>query len=137
MDNPFSGVPGAFLDHRAEPPKVSFALVAAKLDQCPALALRQGDDAVNVLCHDLVGDSRNSPLERTAPASVGVRFEDFLDVAPGQDLRTKRPGVVVRGGVGLGSGEPVKDTAIIEVVFDKRRRHSLVANDLAARRSMD
>jgi len=100
----------------------------------PAFPQRQRHDPVNVPCLDPVSRAR-LPLDACAsPAPVRMESEDLFDISTRQDGGLERPRMVMRICMRLRSYEPVQCSAVVEMVFDERWRHSLDANDRRALR---
>lgn len=122
---PTPNIPSSALNGIAKTPKQGLSFVRSSLDDCPAFAFRQADDAVDMASFNPVTRTRRPLDECALPIAVGKEGEDFFHVPSGENGRFERPRMIVWMDVRLGPYEPVQCATIVEMVFDERWRHPL------------
>lgn len=128
-------MPGPGLNRVSEPPEPGFPRVGTCTNERPAFACWQLDDAVNVSGVDMVGFARDAMNQFAVPTAARIQVEHLFDIAAIENLGVKTPGVIMWGRVRLFHLEPVQCASVIKMVFGKRPRQSLNADDLRAFRN--
>ncbi|TCP66202.1 hypothetical protein C8J43_10699 [Sphingomonas sp. PP-CE-1G-424] len=128
-------MPGPGLYRVSEPPEPGFPRVGTCTSERPAFACWQLDDAVNVSGVDMIGFAGKPANEFAVPTAVRIQVEHFFDIATIEDLGVETPGMIMRRRVRLFHIEPVQCASVIKMVFGKRPRHSLNADDPRAFRN--
>lgn len=125
VGTPTSDIPGSALNDIAEPPKQRLAFVRSSLDDRPAFALRQADDAMDMAGFDPVPRARHALDKCALPAAVRAERKDLFHISARQDGGLETPRMIVRMRVRFWPDEPMQGAAVVEVVLDKGWRHPL------------